>query len=282
MSDQQLPPNEETTGIDTYTKWVCRRWLVILSSGEIAVLLLIWGLMGGTITSLALLIIVYSIFFITQVYVATYQLWAAERENKLSIIKIVEGKTLQIEKLTIEKDGFEQEARELRLVLLQREADRKPKLIGSVENILIDPVVDKAGTNVLGARVSLYLGITNASTVPTTISNFILEVISLDGAHHIGYAGHDSFRFGILQQECLISHSELGNKDQLLADRLLHGQKAELGEKHKGWLFFDYLTFNDPNKNFDWNNNIILKVVDAFDEKHEITGGLLKRYDIAS
>lgn len=219
MSDKLLPPNEETTGIDTYTKWVWKKWLVILSSGEIAFLLLIWGLIGFTITALPILILIYSLFFIAQVYVATYQIWEAEREDKLSIIKTVEKQTLQIEKLSFEKDSLGQETKQLQSVLLQNEKDRKPHLMGSVTDILIYPVMNRAG-NILGTRISLFVGITNASTVPTTISVFILDVANKDGGHFLSYAGEDASKkfgfsnedpskFGFSKQECIVSQNEL-------------------------------------------------------------------------
>lgn len=281
MSDRLLPPNEETTGIDTYTKWVWRKWLVILSSGGIAFVLLIWGLVGFTITSLPILISIYSLFFIIQVYVATHQLWEAERKDKLSIIETVRNKDSQIEKILFEKDSLEQETRQLQLVLLQREQDRKPNLLGSVRDIRIYSVVDEAGINILGTRISLYLGISNASTVPTTISGFILSVVSKN-ATHIGYSGNNPSKFGIpnvAQQNCLVSQIELNDSNQRLADRFINRQKSELGERHEGWLFFDFYTIMDNNDDFDWGNNLELKVIDAFEEKHQINGGLLKRYD---
>jgi len=82
MSSQLLPSDEEPTGLNTYTKWVWKKWLFVLSSGEIAFLLLIWSLIGFTITSLPILIFIFSLFFIVQVYVATYQIWEAERKDK--------------------------------------------------------------------------------------------------------------------------------------------------------------------------------------------------------
>ncbi len=161
----------------------------------------------------------------------------------------------------------------------QRENDRKPNLVGSVKDIQIYPVVDRAGKNILGTRVSLHLGISNASSIPTTISDFILDVANTDGAHFLGYAGHDPSRFGFLKRECIISQSELSNNNQRLADRFSNRQKAELGERHEGWLFFDFDVIHNPHENFDWSHNITLKVVDAFDEKHQINAGLLKKFD---
>jgi hypothetical protein len=280
MSDQLLPPNEETTGIDTYTKWIWKKWLVLLSSGEIAFLLLIWGLIGFTITALPILILIYSLFFIAQVYVATYQIWEAEREDKLSIIKTVEKQTLQIEKLSFEKDSLGQETKQLQSVLLQNEKDRKPHLMGSVTDIHIYPVINRAG-NILGTRISLFVGITNASTVPTTISGFILDVADKDGGHFLSYTGEDPSKFGFSKQECMVSQNELSDKNQRLANRFSNRQKAELGERNEGWLFFDFDLIKDLDKNFDWSNNITLKIVDAFEEKHQINGGLLKKYDKA-
>ena len=279
MSNQLLPPNEETTGIDSYTKWVWRKWLVVLSSGGIAFVLLIWALVGFTITSLPILIFIYSLFFISQVYVATYHLWEAERKDKLSIIETVKNNSSQIEKLSFDKDSLDKEARELRIALLEREKDRKPNLIGSVRDIQIYPIVNKAGTNILGTRISLYLGISNASTVPTAISNFLLDVANTKGEYFLGYAGLDPFKFGFSKQECLISQGELADKNQHLAERFRNGQKIELGDRHEGWLFFDFEMIQNPDENFDWSNNMVLKVVDAFEEKHQINGGVLKKYD---
>lgn len=163
--------------------------------------------------------------------------------------------------------------------LLQHENDRKPNLVGSVKDIQIYPVLDRAGKNILGTRISLYLGIANASIVPTTISDFILDVANTDGAHFLGYAGHDPSKFGFLQRECINSDGALSDINQRLADRFSNGQKAELGERHEGYLFFDFDMIQNPDEKFEWSNNIILKVIDAFDEKHQINGGLLKKYD---
>ena len=278
MSDQSLPPNEETTGIDTYTKWVWKKWLVVLSSGGIAFVLLIWGLVGFTVTSLPILISIYSLFFIIQVYIATYQLWEAERSDKLLIIETAKKNDSQLEKLSFEKESLDQEARQLRVVLLQREQDRKPNLVGSVKDIQIDYVQDNWGKTIMGIRIFLYLGISNTSTVPTTISDFELDVSNIDGGHFLSYAGRDTTKFGFQQRECMISSNLLAKNNQWLSRRLLNGRKAELGERHEGWLFFDFEMIQNIDEKFDWSNNIVLKVIDAFDEKHQINGGLLKKY----
>ena len=152
--------------------------------------------------------------------------------------------------------------------------------MGSVKDIQIYPVVNRAG-NILGTRISLFLGITNASTVPTTISAFILDVANKDGGHLLGYAGQGPSKFGFSKRECMVSQNELSDKNQQLAERFSNRQKAELGERNEGWLFFDFDLIQDPNKNFDWSNNITLEIVDAFEEKHQINGGLLKKYDKA-
>jgi hypothetical protein len=161
----------------------------------------------------------------------------------------------------------------------QRENDRKPNLVGSVKDIQIYTVLDRAGKNILGTRISLHLGIANAGIVPTTISGFILDVANTDGAHFLGYAGHDPSTFGFMQRECINSDSALSDINQRLADRFSNGRKAELGERHEGWLFFDFDMIQNHDEKFDWSNNIILEVIDAFDEKHQINGGVLKKYD---
>lgn len=217
-------------------------------------------------------------------------MWQAEREDKLSVIKTVEKQTSQIEKLLIEKESLVQETKQLQFVLLQNEKDRKPHLMGSVTDILIYAVINRAG-NILGTRISLFVGVTNASTVPTTISVFILDVANKEGGHFLSYAGEgaskfgftneDPTKFGLSKQECLVTQNELSDKNRRLADRFSNRQKAELGERNEGWLFFDFDMIKDPNKNFDWSSNITLKIVDAFEEKHQINGGLLKKYDKA-
>jgi len=218
-------------------------------------------------------------------------LWQAEREDKLSIIKTVEQQSLQIEKLSFEKDSLGRETKQLQSVLLQNEKDRKPHLMGSVTDIRIYPVMNRAG-NILGTRISLFVGITNASTVPTTISVFILDVTNKDGAHFLSYSGEDASKkfgfsnddpskFGFSKQECMVSQNELSDKNLRLVDRFSNRQKAELGVRNEGWLFFDFDLIKDLDKNFDRSNNITLKIVDAFEEKHQINGGLLKQYDKA-
>lgn len=282
MSDQSIPPIEETTGLATYTKWVWRRWLFFLSSGGVAFFLLIWALIGTSFTNLMYLVPFYMLFFFILVYLATHQLWEDERKNKLEIINTLKDKTSQIEKLSFEKDALDQESRQLQLVLLQREQDRKPKLIGSADNIQIYPVEDIVGAKILGTRIAIHVGISNASTVPTTISEFVLDVTSKDGTHCLGYAGNDPSKFGIpsvAQQKCLVSQHELSDSNQRLADRFRGGQKAKLGKRHEGWLFFDFYLLMNNDEMFDWGNNIELKVIDAFEEKHQINGGLLKKYD---
>jgi hypothetical protein len=281
MSDQLLPPNEATTGIDTYTKWVTRKWLVIISTGEFAVFLVIWRFTGGKIADLPTYISISLLIFIILVYVATHQLWEAERKDKLSIIEDFEKAKAQIEQIISEKDKLDQTARHLQISLLQLEKDRKPNLYGYVEDIQFYTVYDSEELFLLGTRISLYLGIANASPVPTTIRGFKLDVVNKDNGHFIGNAGLDPAKFGFLQQECIISQSVLANGNYRLADRFASGQVAELGIRHEGGLFFDFNLIQNPDENFDWSNNIILKVIDAFDEEHQIEGGLLKKYDKA-
>ncbi len=223
-----------------------------------------------------ILISIYSLFFIIQVYVATYQLWEAERKDKLSIIETAKENYSLLEKSSFEIESLEQEARQLRNVLLQREQDRKPNLVGSVKDIQIDYIKDNRGKTIMGIRIFLYLGISNASTVPTTISDFVLDLSTSDGGHFLSYAGRDTTKFGFQQRECMISLNLLAKNNQWLSHRFLNGQKAELGERHEGWLFFDFEMIQNIDEKFDWSNNIVLKVIDAFDEKHQINGGLLK------
>ena len=67
-------------------------------------------------------------------------------------------------------------------------------------------------------------------------------------------------------------------RDDDLAYRFRRGQKAELGERHTGWLFFDFEMIQNPDQKFDWSNNMTLELTDAFDERHSVQGGLLKMY----
>jgi hypothetical protein len=140
-----------------------------LSSVEFGLLGSIWAFTGFKITSLSILIPIYATLFMIQVFIATYQLWEAERKDKLLIIEDSQKKTSQIEKLSLDKDNLDQEARELRTTLLQRENDRKPKLIGSVKNFQSHLVRDRMGNTILGTRIEVYITMSNASTVPTTI-----------------------------------------------------------------------------------------------------------------
>jgi hypothetical protein len=276
--DESLPPLEEPTGIDTYTRWVFRKWLFVLSSGGVALAVLIWGTIGFTITNLLILTPLYTLYFAVLVYVATYKLWEAERDHKLRFVGHVKEKTASIEKLLLEKDDLESEVRQLHLVLLQREQDRKPRLIGSASHIQIEPVFDVLGMELLGSRILIFLGISNVSTVPTTISEFKLNVSNDEDLHFLGYAGDDLSKFGFLQRNCIWpDRSDLKNEENL-ADRFSSGRKAELGERHSGWLFFDFELIQNPNEQFDWSNNTTLHLTDAFDERHLIEGGLLKKY----
>lgn len=276
MAEPALPLIEELTGIDTYTKWVFRRWLLVLSSGEVAAVLLFWFFIGPSITNLVPLILVYVLFFAVQVYVATYKFWEAERKDKISIVESLQAKETQIDKISIEKDYFETEARQLQLSLRERAQDRKPRLMGSATNINWLPIMDATGKDFLGTRFLIFLGITNASPVPTTISRFILDINQND-SHHIGYAGERFGEFGVLQQECFNVYAGRLRDEENLARVFGAGKKAELGERNSGWLFFDFETIRDLDTETDWSKNMTLQLVDAFDERHTIEGGVLKK-----
>jgi hypothetical protein len=105
-------------------------------------------------------------------------------------------------------------------------------------------------------------------------------LVDNNGVHNLGYAGYDPSKFGFLQKECAPVFSAL-NTDEHLAIRFRSKLKAELGDKHEGWLFFDFQIIKYAEEIFDWvlKNNTVLNVVDAFDEKHQINGGLLKNYN---
>ncbi|MBK7708073.1 MAG: hypothetical protein IPJ30_20570 [Acidobacteria bacterium] len=63
----------------------------------------------------------------------------------MSIIETAKENYSLLEKSSFEIESLEQEARQLRNVLLQREQDRKPNLVGSVKDIQIDYIKDNRG-----------------------------------------------------------------------------------------------------------------------------------------
>jgi hypothetical protein len=276
MSNQIIPPNEEHSGLDTYLKWTIKRGLVIYSSGGFAICVFsIFALLPFDFANKLILSLFSSYIFFIVIFIASYQLWKAEREDKISVIETVKTQNITIEKLSSEKDVFENESRQLRDALLQRDQDRKPQLSGSVITILHEQILDNLAKDLLGTRILLLIEFVNSSQAPTTISDFVLDITLSDGGHWISHAGVDPTKFGLLQQKCLPSPQTSLINNQWLLESAPRGQKAMFGEKYEGWLFFDcpiIKSFDD----YDLSSNIILKAVDAFNAEHKIEGGLLK------
>lgn len=279
MTDK-LIKDEEPIGLEVYAKYVFKKALNIYSSGAIAFILVIWGFISGGFTSLLIIIAIYLLFTVVLMFVATYQLWEEERKDRFNIIEADQTKKSELENLLNDKSLSDKEVRELQRLLLQRESDRKPHLSGSVSDINLSQIPDSSGQVILGTRVLIRLGFSNSSQVPTTISEFILNISAANGGHFLGHAGKDPSKFGFGQRDCIDIYDLGSDEKKLLTRRFADGQKAELGEKHEGLLFFDFDLIKNPKEGFDWFNNMKLDVVDAFDEKHPINRGLLRKYDV--